>query len=157
MVGIGKFRQITPPAEQGGYKAVPFRIVDGFFHIRRHARKGAQIVFNVAGRFGTGNPDVFRKGKSADPVNDPEIHRFCPAAQFGGDHIFRQAENLGSGHGVNIGAFAEGFNHIAVICQARQHPQLDLGIIGVAKNAAFRRREVPAQAAPLIGANRDIL
>ena len=58
---------------------------------------------------------------------------------------------------MDIHPLPEGGDHCGIVCQRRQHPQLDLGIVGVHQQVALLRLEEVPHPAARLGADGDIL
>ena len=58
-------------------------------------------------------------------------------------------EHLGGGGTVDIVPLEEVLDHIGVVRHMRQHPQFNLGIVGVDQDTAFFCHKEPAQLAPI--------
>lgn len=86
--------------------------------------------------------------KASDAVDNTKVDRLCLAAHLRGDKQRRHIEHLCGGVGVDVLVGVEGGNHVLVLRDVRQYPQLDLGVVGVDQLAVRLCLKEGAQAAP---------
>ena len=74
--------------------------------------------------------ELVGEAERRDAVDDAEIDRLCPAADFGRHVLDRHAEHFRRRHGVDVEAVEEGLLELGDVCDMGQNAQFNLRIIG---------------------------
>ena len=130
-------RQVTFAFEYRFDIAFFFCDADTLVHVIADTRIAFEITFYKLFGFCPGNVQPFGKSEYGDAVDDPEIGRFCLAAHVAGHFLYRDAVYLGGGCGVDIGAAAEGFDHVLVLAQMGHDAEFDLRVVRREEGAIF--------------------
>ncbi|CAM3254884.1 hypothetical protein SPAN111604_13365 [Sphingomonas antarctica] len=132
----------------------------GFAHVRNRvrdvvadARKAFEIAVDHRLRLVRGDRQSPRQAPARNAVEDREIDRFRPSAGVAID----LAEQFLRGQAVNVVAVAERLFQRGNVRHMRRQPQFDLRIIGAQQHIARLGDERLADAAAILGADRDVL
>ena len=157
VAGGSQFRQIAPPPQQGFRVAPLLAQPHRFVHEALHAGILGEVPGNELLGLLLGDAGVSRQPKTADAVNQPEVHRLGPAAQ-GGSHLRKgHVEDLAGGAGVDVLPRAEGLHQGLVPGEVRHEPQLNLAVVRVQEHPALSRHKGPANLPALGGAHGNVL
>ena len=156
-IGGTQLRQRAAASEQRLCIALFLCLLNRVLQIGGNAAVGLFVVLDIGIGLLYRDSDIPREGKCADAVHDAEIDRLGAGAHLRRYKCLRQIKYLRCGAGVDIHALAECFDHCGIVCQCRQHPQLNLRIVGIDQQVALLRlKEIPHAAARL-GANGNVL
>ena len=143
--------------QRGNIALLPAGLLD-VLHIFLHARIGVKVGFDKLARLFARHADILREREIRDAVHDAEVDRLARGAHLRRDLLKRHMVDLGSRCGVNILPVLEGFDHVLVLRDMREHAQFDLRIIRVNQDVIFVRCDKhAAQFAAKLGADRNIL
>ena len=157
VIAAGKLWNIPAAAVQGCGVAVTLGVFHHLLHIVPDAVIIGKIIVNIGSGLVPTYPDVLRKRELTDAVDNAEVYRFGVSALQGSHFLHRHAEDLGGSGGMNVHMVAEGLLHSLVVCDMRQHPQLNLAVIRVHQHTAFFRHEHFPNFRPQVGADGDVL
>ena len=101
--------------------------------------------------------EVVGEPEGRDAVDDAEVDRLGLAADVGGHALDRHAEHLGGGHRVDVEAVAERLLQRLDVGHVGEDAELDLGVVEAEQHVARLGDEGLADAAALLGADRDVL
>ena len=97
------------------------------------------------------------KAVVAHAIQHAVVDHLGDASMIGRDALEGNAQHLGRGDGVRVLALLECLQQRRVVGHMRQHPQLDLTVVGRQQHRAFARDERPPHAFADVGANRNVL
>ncbi|KAG1323019.1 hypothetical protein G6F63_013160 [Rhizopus arrhizus] len=149
--------QVQAAAEQGFHIALVAGLLAHPLHEVAHARVAAEVQRHVVLRLATVDAQVAGQAERAHAVHQAEVDRLGGTTFVRGHFLQRAPEHLGGGVTVHVGALLAGAHQARVLGQVGHDPQLDLRIVGRQQLAALRRHERAADAAAVLGADRDVL
>ena len=146
-----------PAPEQGFDIAMFAREGLGLFHVIANARKTLKIFLDVLIGLTARDAELIGKAEGGDAVDDAEIDRLGPAADFGRHALDRHTKNLRRGHGMNVEPIGKGVTQCLDTRDMGKQPQFDLAVIGADQQMPLLGDESGADAAAFFGADRDVL
>ena len=133
------------------------RLLARALHVIAHAGVAAEVERDVVLRLAAPDPQLARQAERAHAVHQAEVDGLGGAALVGGDLLQLAAEHFRRRRLVDVGAGFERAHQARVLRQVGHDAQFDLRVVAGHQLAARRRDEGLADAAPVVGADRDVL
>ena len=119
--------------------------------------KPSKYASRISAASPVGMPRRWPEPVGLHAVGEPVVHDLGEASLGGVDVDLLDAEHLRRGGGVHVGAPVERVDQARVLGQVREHPQLDLRVVGGQDPPAVVGDERPPHLATVGGAHRHVL
>src|SRR5580704_14700553 len=133
------------------------RVVEGFVDEGADARVLFEVSVDELLGLSRLDPEILREPECGKAINDAEVDDLGLAAMVGGDHQWRDTEDLRRGEGMDIVAAPESFDQQRIAGVVREQAKLDLRVIGGEQDVAGLNGEGGPDLAAEFGADGNVL
>src|SRR5690606_416109 len=149
--------QVQAAAEHGLHVALFARLHPRAVHEVAHAGIAREVQRDVVLRLAPADAQVARQAERAHAVHQAEVDRLGGAAFVAADLVDRAPEHFRRGGAVDVGTGLEGGHQAGIPGDVGHDPELDLRVVAGHDLAPRGSDERGADAAPVLGADRDVL